>query len=218
MHSVFQTQFRLAIKILMLKGAFLKQTRQMLLLLMETERTIRLNPDVAAALLSHAIALLTADNLSEPSQRRITSGLVPGQVAQVDDFIDQHLDQCIRTTELASLFNLSPSHFSRLLKQTTGMTPQMYVTARRVEAAEQYMIRSGRSLSEIALEHGFCDQSHFCRVFRRETGLSPQTWRKLHGAPTRPKNAPIPLRTRQPPSSGADNDLCSSRSHRTELT
>ncbi|WP_246164540.1 helix-turn-helix domain-containing protein [Halopseudomonas laoshanensis] len=158
----------------------MKQTRQMLILLMETKRAIHLDPDGAAAHLSQAIALLTADSQSEPSQRKITGGLAPWQVARVDDFIDQHLDQCIRTTELAWLLSLSPSHFSRLFKQTMGMTPLMYVAARRVKAAGQYMLCSSSSLSEIALSHGFCDQSHFCRVFRRETGLSPQTWRKLH--------------------------------------
>ncbi|TVU89454.1 helix-turn-helix domain-containing protein [Vreelandella titanicae] len=60
----------------------------------------------------------------------------------------------------------------------------MYVTARRVEAAGQCMLCSESSLSEIALSHGFCDQSHFSRVFKRETGLSPQTWRKLYSGTT----------------------------------
>ncbi len=184
----------------------MKQARQMLTLLMETERAIHLNPDAAAAHLSRAIALLTADSSSEPSQPKATGGLARWQVARVDGFIEQHLDQCIRTTDLASLVSLSPSHFSRLFKQTTGMTPLMYVAVRRVEAASQYMLRSACSLSEIALKHGFCDQSHFCRVFRRETGLSPQTWRKLHGTPSRRRQSSMSLNALQPSTSGTEHD------------
>lgn len=157
-----------------------KQSRQMLTLLMETERAIHCNPDAAATYLNQAIALLAADGHNESSQRRARGGLARWQVARIDEFIKQHLDQCIRTTELATLLGFSVSHFSHAFKQTTGMTPLMYVAAARVEAAAQYMLCSAHSLSDIALRLGFCDQSHFCRVFRRKTGLSPQTWRKLN--------------------------------------
>lgn len=159
----------------------LQLSRQMLTLLKEAERAIHRNPDATAAYLNQAIAFLASKSCSEPSQRRARGGIARWQLAHINDFIKQHLDQCIRTTELASLLGLSVSHFSHAFKQTTGMTPMMYVAARRVEAAGHYMLCSTHSLSDIALSHGFCDQSHFCRVFRRETGLTPQTWRKLHG-------------------------------------
>lgn len=183
----------------------MKQTRLMLTLLLETERTIHLNPDAAATHLNQAIALLTTDSHSKP-QRRVAGGLAQWQVARIDDFIEQNLDQCIRTKELASLLSLSASYFSHLFKQTMGMTPLMYVAARRVEAAGQCMLWSESSLSEIALSHGFCDQSHFCRVFKRETGLSPQTWRKLYSGTThRRRQALTPLTSIQSSGSRVDH-------------
>lgn len=165
---------------LFLRGDCLKQARLMLTLLMETERVIHLNPDAAVMQLRRAISMLNANNHDEPSQRNATGVLAQWQIARVNDFIERHLGRCIRTKELASLLSLSTSYFSQLFKQTVGMTPLMYVAARRVEAAGQYMLCSESSLSEIALSYGFCDQSHFCRVFKREKGLSPQTWRKLN--------------------------------------
>ncbi len=161
---------------------YLKQTRQLLTLLTETERAIHCDPDTASAYLNQAIALLAVENRSRYSQRRSKGGLARWQVTRIDEFIKDHLDHPIRTTELALLLGLSVSHFSHAFKQTTGITPLVYVAAARVEAARQYMLCSANSLSEIALSHGFCDQSHFCRVFRRETGMSPQVWRKLHTA------------------------------------
>lgn len=152
----------------------------MLTLLREMERVIHLNPDAAATQLRRAISLLNTDDHGEPSQRRVTVGLAQWQIDRVNAFIEQHLSRCIRTKELASLLSLSTSYFSHLFKQTMEMTPLVYVAARRVEAAEKFMLCSESSLSEIALIHGFCDQSHFCRVFKREKGLSPQTWRKLY--------------------------------------
>ena len=159
---------------------WLKQNRQLLTLLTEAERAIDHDRDIVSTYLNQAIALLTIENQSEGAQRIHRGGLARWQVSRVNEFINAHLGHCIRTAELASILSLSVSHFSHAFKQTTGMTPLMYVTTRRVEAAERYMLCSAHSLSEIALTLGFCDQSHFCRVFRRETGLSPQAWRNLH--------------------------------------
>lgn len=158
----------------------LKKNRQLLTLLTEAERAIDHDLDIASTYLNQAIALLTLENQSAGAQRIHKGGLARWQVSRVNEFINEHLDHCIRTTELAALLSLSVSHFSHAFKQTTGMTPLMYVTTKRVEAAERYMLCSAHPLSEIALTLGFCDQSHFCRVFRRETGLSPQAWRNLH--------------------------------------
>lgn len=161
---------------------FSKQARQLLTLLMEAQRALQCDPDIASTYLDQAIDLLAVDNQSAALPLRNRGGLARWQISRVDDYINEHINHCIRTTELASLLSLSVSHFSHAFKKTTGMTPLMYVTAARVGAARQYMLCSAFSLSDIALSHGFCDQSHFSRVFRRETGLSPQTWRKLQGA------------------------------------
>lgn len=160
----------------------LKRAKQLLTLLTETERALHHDPDTASTYLNEAIALLADGCQHEPSphRHRHRGGLARWQLSRIDEFINDHLDHCIRTTELASLLGLSVSHFSHAFKQTTEMTPLTYVTAKRLEATQQNMVCSTLSLSDIALSHGFCDQSHFCRVFRRETGLSPQTWRKLH--------------------------------------
>lgn len=164
-----------------------KQAKHLLMLLMEMEQTIHRDPDITLTYLNQAISLLAVDNQSEQSSLKYKGRLTNRQIARVDAFINENIDKRIRTSEMASLLDLSVSHFSHLFKQTTGMTPLMYVYAARVDAARQLMLNSAHSLIDIALSHGFCDQSHFCRVFRRETGLSPQTWRKLHTPNTRPQ-------------------------------
>ncbi|MCB2426440.1 AraC family transcriptional regulator [Methylophaga sp. TMB456] len=150
------------------------------MLLKETERVIHRDAEIASTFLDQAISLLAEDRTDKSFSPKNRGGLLRWQISRVDEYIKDHLEHCIRTTDLASLLNLSVSHFSHAFKHTTGVTPQKYVTGSRVQAARQQMLHSSLSLSEIALSNGFCDQSHFCRVFRLETGMSPQSWRKLH--------------------------------------
>lgn len=152
------------------------------MLLMETEKTIHHDPDIASTYLNQAIGLLTVVKQNKQNPCKPRGGLARWQISRVDKFINDNISSSIRTIELALLLGLSVGHFTHAFKQTTGMTPLIYVATMRVKAAQQSMLCSTHSLSDVALSHGFCDQAHFCRVFRRETGLSPQTWRKLYAS------------------------------------
>ncbi len=153
--------------------------------------------EVLLKLLAECLAMVDQDNerawirlsqameLLQPTARTphrplgTTGGLASWQIQRVDCFVDQHLDSPIRTPQLAKVLNLSVSHFSHAFKQTLGVAPLVYVARRRIESAREMMLASPSSLAEIALSHGFCDQSHFSRTFRRETGLTPQMWRRM---------------------------------------
>jgi AraC family transcriptional regulator len=58
----------------------------------------------------------------------------------------------------------------------------VYLTCRRIEMAQQLMLSSTHSLSEIALSCGMSDQAHFTRAFRRVVGETPNRWRQSRRA------------------------------------
>ena len=82
--------------------------------------------------------------------------------------------------QMAAVVHLSPYHFARQFKATTGLPPYQYVIARRVERA-QHLLRADDELSlvEVALRVGFSDQSKFSFHFKRLIGITPRQFR-LH--------------------------------------
>ncbi|MEL7258687.1 MAG: helix-turn-helix transcriptional regulator, partial [Pseudomonadota bacterium] len=79
--------------------------------------------------------------------------------------------------ELAREAGMSPSHFSRVFKETLGSTPMQYVLAYRIEQAIKMMEDANRPLGNIALDCGFADQAHFSRSFKQVTGQTPRAFR-----------------------------------------
>jgi len=69
-------------------------------------------------------------------------------------------------------------HFSRMFKQSTGLSPHQYLIRERIEAAKRLLVKPETSLEKIATELGFSDQSHLITVFRRFTGLTPKQYVK----------------------------------------
>jgi AraC family transcriptional regulator len=105
------------------------------------------------------------------------------QVRRVQDYIDRNITEPIKVSELCALVNRTPSHFSRTFKRTVGVSPHAYVLRRRIQLASQLLAKSELSLSEIALNCGFGDQSHLSNRFREHNGMTPAAWRRAHYFP-----------------------------------
>jgi len=104
-------------------------------------------------------------------------GLPVRQLRNVEDYVHEHLADDISVDSLAELVQLSPFHFSRVFKQTTGMTPLQFVTRERITRAQQVIRETRRSLIEIGLDVGYKNPSHFAQVFRRVVGITPTEFR-----------------------------------------
>ena len=106
-------------------------------------------------------------------------GLPIARLRKVEDYVHAHLAESISIEKLAELTELSSFHFSRVFKQSTGMTPLQFVIRERMLKAQQLIRETSRSLIEIALEVGYTSPSHFAQVFRRTTGTAPTEFRML---------------------------------------
>ncbi len=97
---------------------------------------------------------------------------------RVIDFVEARLDQELSLDDLAGVADLSPFHFSRVFKLTTGETPYHFVCSRRLARAQQLLIESEVGLAELALACGFASQSHFTAAFSKAFGTSPGRYRR----------------------------------------
>jgi transcriptional regulator GlxA family with amidase domain len=113
-----------------------------------------------------------------------TGGLASWQRRKLDRYIERHLDDALRLTDLARELGLSPSHFARAFRQSTGTTPHAHVVALRLRHARELMLCSDQSLGQIAVGCGFTDQAHLTRLFRLRFGEPPGAWRRRRTEPT----------------------------------
>lgn len=132
--------------------------------------------DLAASTLAHRLALhLLATYCSVPVRcRTLEPGLLsPRAVDRVAQLIDAELHEPLSLERLAAVVALSPYHFARAFKASTGMPPHRFVTQRRMERAMTLLTTTRASVVEIAYAVGFSNVGHFRRVFRGHTGFSP---------------------------------------------
>ncbi|MGE5525479.1 MAG: helix-turn-helix domain-containing protein [Rhodospirillaceae bacterium] len=112
-------------------------------------------------------------------QKRMPAGaLTAAQLRRVTDYIAAHIDRDLSASELAALVDLSPFHFSRRFKASTGMAPYQYVTRRRISAAQELLARTRLTIAEISYRTGFSSQSHLGARFKQIVGVTPRRYRE----------------------------------------
>ncbi len=130
--------------------------------------------------IANTLAVHLLKNYSTAIERRLSKGGLTGyRLKQVTDYINDNLDQDLTLAELAAVSGLSRFHFSRAFRNSTGLTPQKYLMAKRVERAKQLLASSDIPIVEVSLMTGFKNQSHFTSLFRRFTSLTPRNWRQI---------------------------------------
>ena len=146
--------------------------------------TVALNTDrrVTQKCIRRAAALLGIDlsprGDATAERSHLQGGLAPWQAKRLRSYIEDKLDSTIRARDLAGLVRLSTSYFFRAFRNTFGETPVAYIMKCRMRRAQELMLKSRVSLSQVALECGMCDQAHFSRTFRRIVGTNPTVWRR----------------------------------------
>jgi len=119
--------------------------------------------DIVSRLVDRHIETPGLHSIPKPEQSAIHKAL---------EYLEANCARNVSLTELSKLSPYGPSHFLRIFKEVTGLTPHAYLTQFRVELAIA-QIRSGKALVDVASMVGFSDQSHFTKKFKRIFGLPP---------------------------------------------
>jgi AraC family transcriptional regulator len=91
--------------------------------------------------------------------------------------VGDNLAEDLTLAEIAREVHMSPYHFSRLFKLSTGFSPHQYIIRQRIERAKALLTNTDLPVSVVAREVGFASPSHFAQQFRRLVGVSPRSFR-----------------------------------------
>ncbi len=99
--------------------------------------------------------------------------------ARIDRWLRAHLAEPLRIADLAAHCGFGMRRFHQVFVDAFGETPHRYLQRLRLDTAMTLLAEPARSLTDIALEVGFGDQSAFTHAFTRRFGLAPGQWRLL---------------------------------------
>jgi AraC family transcriptional regulator len=101
-------------------------------------------------------------------------GLAPWQQRRAREFLLANIKGNVALKEVARECGISVGYFSHAFRRTLGMAPHQWLIEQRVALSKEKLRDDGLSLSDVAAECGFSDQSHLNASFqtdgRRKSG------------------------------------------------
>jgi AraC-like DNA-binding protein len=141
-------------------------------------------PDQAHPLFVEHVLLAVGVHVAEtyagmrPASRPARGGLAPWQERRATEILRANVKGSVTLKEVAQECGLSVGYFSHAFRRTLGVSPHRWLIEQRVVLSKEKLRDDRLTLSEVAMECGFSDQSHLTRAFRQTVGVSPGVWRR----------------------------------------
>jgi AraC family transcriptional regulator len=129
--------------------------------------------------LAHALAVRFLYLGEHPPTRSSgTARLSERKLLRIRDLVESRLQAGLTLQELAAEIGYSRSHFLRMFRATTGITPHRYVLKLRIERARRLLGQADISVADVAYSCGFSSQAHLTLAFRKACGATPAEYRR----------------------------------------
>jgi AraC family transcriptional regulator len=124
--------------------------------------------------LALAVHLLRAYGGIAVGSENAQGGLSREKLIRAIEYIQDTFETGLTVATIARTVHMSPYHFARLFKQSTGKSPYRYVMQARAKKAKELLTSGKFSIIEIAHRLGFADQSHLTRQLKHTFGVTPK--------------------------------------------
>lgn len=148
--------------------------------------SVRLNrefhkTDSAAPLAIEGLALELMAQAARQRVAKIRSA--PAWLRQAHEMIVDSFPETLPLSQIAGAVGVHPVYLATTFRQRFGVTIGEFVRKLRIEQACAELRKGEVSLTEVALQAGFVDQSHFTKVFKSYLGTTPAQYRRtIHGS------------------------------------
>ncbi len=100
------------------------------------------------------------------------------KISNLLNYIQRHLECDLSLDALSAVAHISKYHLHRVFTIITGESLLQYIKRTRLEFAAQRLNNTGDSITQIAIDAGYCSASAFTKSFRKHYNCTPREYRK----------------------------------------
>lgn len=129
--------------------------------------------------------LVEASRIYNPDiSRSRMGGSRDERLDELINYMKSNMDLPLTLAGLAEYMHFSPEYLSRYFKKKTGKTIMQSLAMMRMERAQELLLLTTNSVSEIGYMCGYSSVSNFRKYFTKLCGVSPSEYRKAYFSPS----------------------------------
>lgn len=99
-------------------------------------------------------------------------------IRKIKIYIKEHRKEDLTAASIAQTFHYSPAYLSKIFRQYGKGKLSAYIMEQKLQEAKKMLLKTDKSVQEIAAELGYQSSQAFARAFRRELAMTPQEYRR----------------------------------------
>lgn len=99
---------------------------------------------------------------------------------QICDYVNTHMEIRFTIEQLADQFHISPTWLKKCFYSVYGESVQAYIREYKIHSAASELKNTDKTITEIANDVGYSNNSKFSEAFRLVFGVSPREYRNEH--------------------------------------
>jgi len=144
------------------------------LVINEHRKQTRYNNLIIKCSLALLLALMAKDgdqNIPSPKEEKIQLILT---------YIDRHITEkhLLTTEKIANVFFISKGYFNQYFRKATGSAYKKYVQEYALKLIAQQLIHTNKTISQLAGEFGYSDESHLSNAFKAHFHQTPSAFKR----------------------------------------
>ncbi len=99
-------------------------------------------------------------------------------IVEAKQFMQNHYEDAITVSDVASSLSLERSYFSKRYKEITGISPGEHLMELRIKKAKKLLENTNVPIKSVSYSIGISDPLYFSRLFKEKVGFSPTEYRR----------------------------------------
>ena len=116
--------------------------------------------------------------LTEAHEKEIRHSRKLDTLSKITTYMREHYKEDLKLSDLAATFGYSDAHLSRMFQKYAKINYKTYLQDIRMAYAYRDLMNTDRTISQIALDNGFCSSRGFSGEFQKRYGILPSEMRK----------------------------------------
>ena len=115
---------------------------------------------------------------TEAAQEEIQDSRRLDALSKITTYMREHYKEDLKLSDLAATFGYSDAYLSRMFQKYAKINYKTYLQDIRMAYAYRDLMNTDRTISQIALDNGFCSSRGFSGEFQKRYGILPSEMRK----------------------------------------
>ena len=116
--------------------------------------------------------------LTEAHEKEIRHSRKLDTLSKITTYMREHYNEDLKLSDLAATFGYSDAYLSRMFQKYAKINYKTYLQDIRMAYAYRDLMNTDRTISQIALDNGFCSSRGFSGEFQKRYGILPSEMRK----------------------------------------